>query len=140
MIYGLVTGPLVGDPQRRESAKGTTFATASIRSGSGDDTVFVNIVAFSEQAERLLQLRKGDGISASGRLELRSWTTKDGAERQNLSVIASEIAAARARLRSRDGAPRQRSAYRAAQRFNGGPPNAPPLDDRVDDLYAEGAP
>jgi single-stranded DNA-binding protein len=123
-IHVHVSGQLAGDPARRVGQKGP-FATASVRSGSGDDAVFVNVVGFAENAERLLELRKGDALSVAGRGELRSWTNRDGIEKTTLSVVAGEIAAAR---------PRQRA--RPAPRL----PPAPSPDDPLDDLYPEAPP
>lgn len=97
----LVTGALASDPQRRQSAKGTGFATGSLRSGSGDEAIFINVISFGEAADRLLQLRKGDTLSVAGRGELRAWTGKNGTERTGLSVVVSEIAATRPRPRPR---------------------------------------
>jgi Single-strand binding protein family len=77
----LATGTIANDPQARTSTKGKTFATSSVRSGSGDDATFINIIAFGEQAERLLELKKGDAVSIAGRGELKAWVAKDGTER-----------------------------------------------------------
>jgi single-stranded DNA-binding protein len=105
----------------------------------GDGSALVSIVAFGSAAERLLSLSKGAAVAASGRAELKSWTAKDGTGRTGLSIVASEIAAARPKPRTRDGAPRQRSAYRrpgarpAAPQFDRA--DLPRLNDPIDDLW-----
>lgn len=123
MIAGLVSGALVRDPESRIAASGQNFTTGSIRSGSGDDAVFVSVIAFSDAGERLLQLRKGDLCSASGRLELARWTGRDGTERTGLKIVATEIAAARPKPRQR----RDRGQPAAAPAGNG----RPALDDEI---------
>jgi single-stranded DNA-binding protein len=124
-IHVHLSGQLAGDPARRVGQKGA-FATASVRSGSGDDAIFINVIAFSANAERLLELRKGDAISVAGRGELRSWVNHDGIQKTGLSVVAAEIAAARPRPRARDATPQRAR-----------PSLAPPPDDAIDDLYPE---
>lgn len=120
MIAGLVSGTLARDPETRTSASGKSYATGSIRSGSGDDAVFVSLIAFGEQAERLTGLCKGDAVSAGGRMELKSWTGRDGSERHGLSLVANEIAAARPRPRRRSNGASQQQPARD---------DRPPLDD-----------
>jgi single-stranded DNA-binding protein len=139
-LFALASGEIVGDPVRRTSAKGSDYATALVRVGNGDATQWLSVIAFAEAATRLLSLRAGDAVSVAGRIELRSWTGRDGAERTGLSIVASEIAAARPKPRTRDGAPRQRY-RRSTTRASGGGTTAPSLlADRVDDLWPGGGP
>jgi single-stranded DNA-binding protein len=131
-LWAMAAGTLARDPEQCSSAKGKTFVVATVRVGSGDKATFVNVIAFNEAAERLLQLRKGIAVSVAGRLELKTWTSKDGGERSGLSVVASEIAAARPCPRVRDAAPRRaRSTPRPS--FS----SDPLPDDPVGDLYVE---
>jgi hypothetical protein len=67
-LHVLATGFLVGDPQRREGAKGP-FTTATIRA-DGDEPILVSIIAFGDEGERLLGLTKGDALAVSGRARL----------------------------------------------------------------------
>lgn len=124
-LWAMANGVLARDPERRTGAKGI-FALATLRIGNGDAAQWVSTIAFAEQAERLLSLHAGDAVSASGRAEMKTWQGRDGIERTGLSIVATEIAAAR----PRNSAPRR---ARATQRpsYSG-----PPLDDPVDDLHA----
>ena len=145
-IYTLASGPLVGDPQRRTGAKGP-FTTATIRT-SGEEVVFVSVIAFGEEGERLLEFVKGDALAVSGRARLTSWTGRDGVEKRGISVVAEQIAAAKPRPRSDTrshtvrsaGAARARSAARTIYSPNAAraAPDLP--SDRVDDLWPESAP
>lgn len=132
MIAGLVSGVLVRDAEARTSASGKGFATATIRSGAGEDAQFVSVIAFGEAAERLLQLKKGDSASVSGRIEVRTWTSRDGETRTGLSVVASEIAAARPRPRKQEPQPRRRAPYASYRpAAPAASDNQPPLDDEI---------
>jgi hypothetical protein len=71
MLAALCTGTLIRDPQRRESAKGSTYVTALLRVPvNGDDPVLVSVIAFNTTVvEQLLALSRGDAISVTGRAE-----------------------------------------------------------------------
>jgi single-stranded DNA-binding protein len=130
-LHLLVSGQLIADPQRRQGAK-AAFVTATVRAGAGDDTTLVNVIAFADQAERLLGLAKGAPVAVSGRAELKRWTGKDGAERTGLSVVASEIAALKPRPRRRSDEPRAPS-----QRWDGAGGDRRPLDDPLPAEWSE---
>jgi single-stranded DNA-binding protein len=130
-LYALATRPLIGDPQRRQGAKGP-FTTATIRANK-DEAVFVSIVAFDDEAERLLEFERGDVVAVSGRARLTSWTGRDGAEKHGISLVAEQIAATKPR--SRTAMPRHRNPYSAARSTRGA--GSPLPSDPVDDIYAE---
>lgn len=123
-LYCLVSGTLARDPERRTGSKGE-FATATIRVGSGDAVMWIGIVAFADSAERLLQLRKGAPIAASGRAELKEWTGRDGSARHGISIVVAEIAANKPQPRRRS-APQHRHAHRPVAVSSG---NGRPFDD-----------
>jgi single-stranded DNA-binding protein len=77
---------LTANPVRRAGQSDADCTSATIRSGSSDDAMWVSVVAFSEGTERLLALVKGDRVSAAGRAELSSWTGRDGVERHGLRI------------------------------------------------------
>lgn len=141
-VHVHVSGTLAADPVQRIGQSGKRFTTASIRSGGGDEAIFVNLIAFREVAERLAELRRGDAVSVSGRGELRSWTAKDGSERTSLAIAANEIAAAKPRPRAkgvRNGGGRSSSPRPAYPRHRVaaqpvGDDGGRPFDDRLDDI------
>jgi single-stranded DNA-binding protein len=138
MFYGLFSGCLTADPQRRQGSK-APFATGSLRVQDGEDSLFVSLIAFGDKAEELLEHAAGAAIAVSGRAKLTSWMGRDGAEKRGISVVVEQVAAAKPRRRSAT-APQHRPAG-ARGRYS--PPSStrdsgPPLpQDRVDDLYAE---
>jgi len=148
-LYVLASGPLIGDPQCREGVKGP-FTTATIRVNNRDEAVLVSVIAFGEEAGRLLELVKGgDAFALSGRARLTSWTGREGTEKHGISIVAEQIAAPKPRPRSiarsaaASGASRPRpkasgrSIYSAPRTLS----HATELPaDRVDDLYAEPIP
>lgn len=92
MIAALVQGALVGDPQQRTTRTGNPFWTANLRVPAGDDAIFVGLTVFSQTAgARLMALHKGSAIAAAGTLELRQWTTSEGAERSDWRLTADEV-------------------------------------------------
>lgn len=92
MIAALVQGTLAGDPVRRTSAKSGDFATATMRVAAGSESIFVGVSTFSESAmERLLAMSKGATIAAVGTLELNVWTDREGNERRDWRLTATEI-------------------------------------------------
>jgi single-stranded DNA-binding protein len=130
-LYVLASGVLAGDPVARDGAKGR-FSTATIRCGSGDDAVFVSVIAFGAEAERLLELAKGAAISAAGRATLKAWTSRDGGERHGISLVAAELAAPKPRQ-----TPRQRSAYPSKPRRDIEAADPRPFNDELPSSWGE---
>jgi single-stranded DNA-binding protein len=100
MIRAAVNGRIGGDPQERESAKGTPMATASAavnvaRDGAEVVTEWINLVGFGPAADALLRCKKGDVNTAIGQLTKSTFTTRDGKERSNWSLRIDQIVSAR---------------------------------------------
>lgn len=92
VIAALVQGSLAGDPVRRTSAKGGDFATATMRVAAGSESIFVGVSAFSESAmERLLSMSKGGALAAVGTMELNCWVDREGNDRRDWRLTATEI-------------------------------------------------
>jgi single-stranded DNA-binding protein len=97
-LFILATGTLTADPRRRTSASAKEFAAAE------DDPVLVSLIAFDLDAcASLLNLRKGDSCSITGRAKLTRWTTKDGEPRDGLIVVAERV------MSAYDGSKRRKS-------------------------------
>ena len=115
MIRALITGKLHDAPQARTSATGNTFAIAKVKADDKAGAwVWVSVIAFGAEAERLLTLKGGDAVSISGRAELSVWEDRDGNHHPGLSLVADEVAALRGRTKPRSDRgsshpPRQRS-------------------------------
>ena len=99
----LINGYLTKDPELRHTAGGTAvlnFGIASNRrykDASGewqDDATFINVVAWKETAERMAErLQKGSAAFVEGRLQSRSWETKEGQKRSTIEICAITVQA-----------------------------------------------
>lgn len=100
MIRALLTGTLYTAPQARTSQNGKAFTTGKLKADAGDgNAVWVSLIAFQEQAERLATLKAGQAISVSGRAKLTAWLDKAGEPQAGLDVVIDELATLKARPR-----------------------------------------
>lgn len=92
-------GRLTVDPELRRTANGTAVASFSIAcerdfasSGTEKETDFINIVAWRNTAEFVSKyFSKGRMAVISGRLQMRSFTDKNGNKRVAAEVVAESI-------------------------------------------------
>lgn len=87
-----------GDPKAVNTKTGTpmTVATLAVDAGEADaPPLWLGVVAFGKLADELLRHRKGDTLSASGRLQVRHWTDSDGTQREQWQVVADALVSAR---------------------------------------------
>lgn len=92
-------GRLTRDPELRRTQSGTavaSFALAVDRDYKDQDgqreTDFVDIVAWRSTAEFVSKyFSKGRMAVVEGRLQVRSWTDKDGARRRTTEVVADSV-------------------------------------------------
>jgi single-strand DNA-binding protein len=98
-----IKGNLGSDPELRSvGEKASSVASFSIavstykgKDASGQskyESFWVKIVSWGPLAERMAKnLAKGDGVVITGRLDIRSYTDKDGAKRTTTEVVAAEF-------------------------------------------------
>lgn len=87
---------LVRDPELRRLPSGKSVASVSVacdrdftKEGGEKETDFIDIVAFGKTADHLASYyTKGKMIIVSGRLQIRSYTDKDGIKRRAAEVVA----------------------------------------------------
>lgn len=95
-------GRLVADPESRTTRAGKPWATARLAVslpkpwGADEDadppTLWLGITVFGERgAEDLARHRKGEMLSVAGRLELRTWSGREGERREGWTVIADSV-------------------------------------------------
>ena len=91
---------LTRDPELRRTGSGiavTGFTLAVDRDFSGKDggekeTDFIDCVAWRQTGEFVSKyFTKGSMIVVSGRLQMRSWTDKDGNKRRTAEVVAENV-------------------------------------------------
>jgi single-stranded DNA-binding protein len=127
MMHLFASGELVKAPEQRTTREGKPYATALMRAGED----LVNLVAFdAELVERLLALEKGDPLSISGKLQVSTYTAKDGESRCSLSVTISRLMTAPARVS--EARPRTKPKPGVLNRPPGPtPPTEGELDDEI---------
>jgi single-strand DNA-binding protein len=94
-----IMGRMVSDPELRRTNSGvavTSFTLAVDRDytkdGAEKETDFIDCVAWKNTAEFVSKyFGKGRMAVASGRLQIRSWTDKEGNKRRNAEVVADNV-------------------------------------------------
>ena len=78
--------------------------TAKVRAdGKNGESIWCSVIAFGEQAERLVTLPAGAALAVSGRAELSAWLDKQGELKAGLSLVADEIATLKGKPRPPQG-------------------------------------
>ncbi len=78
-VFVLVSGSLFKNPEMKTSRAGKTYASASIRTASADNTAadFWNLLVFSETVQtELMRLNEGDKLAAQGSVKLEIYNGK----------------------------------------------------------------
>ena len=94
-----IMGRLTRDPEMRRTGSGvavTSFTIACDRDfsgkGSEKETDFIDVTAWRNTAEFVNSyFTKGRMAVVSGRLQIRSWTDKDGNKRRTAEVVADNV-------------------------------------------------
>ena len=93
MIDGMIAGRLIGDPERRQGKGDTSFVVARVKAQSNEgESLMVNVIAFDNApCAALLALRDGDSLSATGHLNPKVWTDKQGNTKPALDLVAHRV-------------------------------------------------
>lgn len=122
----VIMGRLVRDPELRRTAGGTavaSFRLAVDRDFANKETGereadFIDVVAWRQTGEFVSQhFTKGRMAVVSGRLQIRSWTDKDGQKRTAAEVVAGNVYFGDSR-RDGDGGARAYSSTGGPGEFN----------------------
>ena len=88
-------GRLTADPELRRTPAGTAVCSYSLavkRPMVKDTTDFIEFVSWRQSAEYLAQYgHKGDVVAATGTLQPRNWTDKDGNKRKAFEVVTTGV-------------------------------------------------
>ena len=96
----VLVGNITRDIEVRYTATGQAVASIGLACNrsykSGDDwkeeVCFITAVLWGKRAENCAsQLHKGDPIFVEGRLQSRSWETKDGQKRNTIEIVVDDI-------------------------------------------------
>jgi hypothetical protein len=71
--------------------KGTQYASVSLASGSKENTVWFDVVAYDKQAEWLAKATKGAIVYVEGPVAINSYQSKDGTQKSSLQVTAYQV-------------------------------------------------
>ena len=95
-----IMGRLTRDPELRRTGSGIAVASFTVavdrdfggRDGGEKETDFIDCVAWRSSGEFVSKyFTKGSMIVVSGRLQIRSWTDKDGNKRRSAEVVADNV-------------------------------------------------
>ena len=93
----IIMGRLTRDPELRRTGSGIAVASFSVavdrdfggRDGGERETDFIDCVAWRQTGEFVSKyFTKGRMIVVSGRLQIRSWTDKEGNKRRTAEIVA----------------------------------------------------
>ena len=92
-----IMGRLSRDPELRRTGSGTAVASFTVavdrdfvsKEGAEKETDFLDCVAWRQTGEFVSKhFAKGSMIVVSGRLQIRSWTDKEGNKRRTAEIVA----------------------------------------------------
>ena len=95
-----IMGRLTRDPELRRTGSGVAVASFTLavdrdfsgRDGGEKEVDFIDCVAWRNTGEFVSKyFTKGQMAVASGRLQIRSWTDKDGNKRRTAEVVADNV-------------------------------------------------
>ena len=95
-----IMGRLTRDPELRRTGSGIAVASFTVavdrdfsgRDGGEKETDFIDCVAWRQTGEFVSKyFTKGSMIVVSGRLQIRSWTDKEGGKRRTAEVVADNV-------------------------------------------------
>ena len=95
----IIMGRLTRDPEYRTTPAGLSVVNFSVavdrdltRQSGEKETDFIDCVAWRKTAEFVTKyFTKGSLIVVSGRLQIRSWTDKDGNKRRTAEIVATNV-------------------------------------------------
>ena len=96
----VIMGRLTRDPELRRTGSGIAVASFTVavdrdfggRDGGEKETDFIDCVAWRQTGEFVSKyFAKGRMIVVSGRLQIRSWTDKEGNKRRTAEVVADNV-------------------------------------------------
>lgn len=95
----VLMGRLTRDPELRKTASGVSCASFNIAvdrdfktEGGEKETDFIDVVAWRNTAEFVSKhFTKGRMAVVSGRLQIRTWTDKEGNKRRSAEVVADNV-------------------------------------------------
>ena len=135
----VIMGRLTRDPEMRRTGSGvavTSFTLAverdfAAKEGGEKETDFIDCVAWRQAGEFVGKyFAKGRMACVSGRLQIRSWTDKDGGKRRSAEIVADNVYFADSKKDAENGNSRPTA---AATQYGGGYAAQAPDFQEIDD-------
>ncbi len=129
----VIMGRLTRDPELRRTGTGIAVASFSVavdrdfggRDGGEKETDFIDCVAWRQTGEFVSKyFTKGSMIVVSGRLQIRSWTDKEGNKRRTAEVVADNVYFGESKRNSDNGSSYGGNTY-GGNNYGGNSYNAP---------------
>ena len=120
----VIMGRLTRDPELRRTGSGIAVASFSVaverdfgnRESGEKETDFIDCVAWRQTGEFVSKyFTKGSMIVVSGRLQIRSWTDKEGGKRRSAEVVADNVYFGESKRSSSEGS----SSYNSSNSYGG---------------------
>ena len=98
--HNTIMGRLTRDPELRRTGSGVAVASFTVavdrdfspKDGGEKETDFIDCVAWRQTGEFVSKyFTKGRMAVVSGRLQIRSWTDKDGNKRRTAEIVADNV-------------------------------------------------
>ena len=93
----IIHGRIGQDPVTSQTKTGKPMTRCSVavdvtgHNASDEESVWVSVMAFNRVADDLARSRKGESLSAMGRLTRSHYIAKDGTERESWSLLADAV-------------------------------------------------
>ena len=116
----VIMGRLTRDPELRRTGSGIAVASFTLavdrdfspRDGGERETDFIDCVAWRQTGEFVSKyFTKGRMAVVSGRLQIRSWTDKEGNKRRSAEVVADNVYFGDSRRESEGGSSASYGSY-----------------------------
>jgi single-strand DNA-binding protein len=99
MIQASIYGRIGREPKAGTTKAGKPMTTATLAVEAGkegeSETLWVNVLAFAENADKLVKHQSGDMVAVTGRLNRGKYTGRDGVERESWSMMVDSLHSSR---------------------------------------------
>jgi single-strand DNA-binding protein len=132
-MHASIHGRCVFEPRQRETKTGKPMTRARLAvdvtgRDADDETLWLDLLAFGQQADDLARVAKGESVSAIGRITRGRYTASNGESRESLTMIPDAVMTVRS---ARPGQRRKRADASDASHRASSQMQAPEFDDPI---------
>lgn len=107
----VIMGHATRDAELKYTQNGTAICKVTVavnhKYKDQKDVSFIDVTCWQKMAEMAAQIKKGEAVMFSGRIQQESWTSKDGEKRAKLVVVADTLRQLSGRQDSQQGPSQQ---------------------------------